>query len=135
MPCRPRHKNIRAFGYIRQILSFGMCNFNRCIFMKRRSIAMGLPTILLLPITTAFFADGIYTCRMDKFHYSGRSAGQKMIIAYHNCAHINGMKSIHIFYRIYAGNNLFIIQMLRKRKLAEYAADFGAGIKLIHQII
>lgn len=70
------HKNIRAFGYIRQILSFGMCNFNRCIFMKQQH-SHGLANNITSADNNRFFADGIYTCRMDKFHYSGRSAGQK----------------------------------------------------------
>ncbi len=72
---------------------------------------------------------------MNKFHNACRSTRKEIIIPYHNCTDIYGMKCVNILNRVNKIDNLFIIKMLRKRKLAQNAADFLFIVKFFYKII
>ena len=83
----------------------------------------GLPTILLLPITTACLPDISSASTFNQFNYTGWGTRKQTIVTNHEITDIDRMESIHIFLHGNGINNCLLIDMLRQWKLNQNSVN------------
>ena len=91
--------------------------------------AIGCPTRMLRPMTTARWPAGSMTAVAQKRHHPGRCAAARAGFAFQQPSQIEGVQTVSIFRRIDGLQQGTLIQPLRQRQLKQDSIDAGIRIQ------
>lgn len=81
-----------------------------------------------------FFSANFNAGFFYKLHNARRRTGNKIIIAYHNFAHICGMKRVNVFFGVNCINYVFFINMSGQRQLHQYSVYVFFFVQLFNEL-